>query len=576
MTAIAGVVGLKLPFNFDADLLRRDLQLVAADEWTAHYNAGDFGGEWRGVSLRSSSGSVADLGAGLPGAATFLDTPLLDRCRYFRAVLAHFQCPLKSVRLLSLTPGSFIREHSDHALDYEDGEVRLHIPVRTSPAVEFYVCGERLLLEEGRCYYVNVNLPHRVNNRGSEARVHLVIDAEVNGWVRDLFEGNARGTAEIPRCPLPPARFEEFADAIFADESLRDRLRAISDRARLLRATADEAAARGFDLNEADIEAAFRAGPQVSDQGTEGWIPIQVMVRDSQPWARWIYGPESSFSEPGFEDSVRACLRHPFTALFQRESPLPEGCPVRPDGIIFHLSRCGSTLISRSLAAAESNLLIAEAPPIDQIVQEASTNRPAWLARIVSALGRLRNPSQKHFLVKTDAWHVLHLSLFRTVFPDVPWIFVYREPLDILISLLRTPGLHACPGLMDPAALGLSEEDRTLSRLEWCARVLENFMTAALRFGDDPLGLFVNYAELPGAICSHIAGHFCMTLSAGDETKIQAAAKIDAKNPWRQFESDAGWKREQARLLERNPVIEGLGSLYRQLESARLSRIREK
>jgi len=48
--------------------------------------------------------------------------------------------------------------------------------------VEFYVCGERLALEEGGCYYVNVNLPHRVNNRGTKPRVHMVIDAAVDDW----------------------------------------------------------------------------------------------------------------------------------------------------------------------------------------------------------------------------------------------------------------------------------------------------------------------------------------------------------------------------------------------------------
>jgi len=48
--------------------------------------------------------------------------------------------------------------------------------------LEFYLGGERLQPDEGGCYYVNVNLPHRV-----------VIDAEVNDWVHALFRRGAWG-----------------------------------------------------------------------------------------------------------------------------------------------------------------------------------------------------------------------------------------------------------------------------------------------------------------------------------------------------------------------------------------------
>jgi aspartyl/asparaginyl beta-hydroxylase (cupin superfamily) len=106
---------------------------------------------------------------------------------------------LKSVRLLSLAAGSFIREHSDHALTYEDGEMRVHIPVQTSGQVEFYVDGERLLLEEGHSYYINVNLPHRITNASSIDRVHLIVDVEVNDWVHELVRTARAQQAAIPR-----------------------------------------------------------------------------------------------------------------------------------------------------------------------------------------------------------------------------------------------------------------------------------------------------------------------------------------------------------------------------------------
>ena len=102
--------------------------------------------------------------------------------------------------------------------------------------MEFYVCGERLLLEEGGCYYVNVNLPHRVNNRGNAARVHLVIDAIVNDWLRAVSTNAARFPGR--RCS---GRLGEFADLVFADENLRGKLRGVPDHADLVRVAVREA-----------------------------------------------------------------------------------------------------------------------------------------------------------------------------------------------------------------------------------------------------------------------------------------------------------------------------------------------
>src|SRR5262245_30315979 len=126
---------LRLPLTFDPALLRADLELIGADEWVPHYNERDYGGDWRGIALRSLSGSTGELSAHAADASAFTDTALQRRCSYFRGVLAMFRCPLKSVRLLSLAPNSVVREHCDPGFgspDGNDGEVRIHIPVQTN------------------------------------------------------------------------------------------------------------------------------------------------------------------------------------------------------------------------------------------------------------------------------------------------------------------------------------------------------------------------------------------------------------------------------------------------------------
>src|SRR6201996_4544188 len=222
-------VGLALPFRFEPERLKADLALIRPEEWTPHYNQNDFGGDWNGTALRSPSGDITNLLAPFTAACGFVDTPLMKRCAYFRETVAAFQCPLKSVRLLSLAPGSFIREHTDNALVYEDGEMRIHIPVQTSEDVEFYVAGERLKLEEGHSYYINVNLPHRITNRGSAERIHLIIDVEVNDWVHELVRKARARQSAIPRTAPPARNFDDFASLVLTEPELREKLRAISD-----------------------------------------------------------------------------------------------------------------------------------------------------------------------------------------------------------------------------------------------------------------------------------------------------------------------------------------------------------
>jgi hypothetical protein len=52
-------------------------------------------------------------------------------------------------------------------------------------------------LKEGECWYMNFNLPHSVNNKSQSPRIHLVIDAKVNDWVKELFSQPATNKKEM-------------------------------------------------------------------------------------------------------------------------------------------------------------------------------------------------------------------------------------------------------------------------------------------------------------------------------------------------------------------------------------------
>jgi len=178
---------LKLPLTFDPLRLRADLALVQPDEWTPHFNKQCYEGEWSGVSLRSVGGGTTQIYPDPNAAGRFADTPLLDRCPYFREVLDAFECEKEAARLLRLEAGARILEHRDFKLNNEGGVLRVHVPVATNPGVEFILDGAQVPMAEGESWYLDLTLKHSAANLGETDRVHLVIDCCVNEWTERML-----------------------------------------------------------------------------------------------------------------------------------------------------------------------------------------------------------------------------------------------------------------------------------------------------------------------------------------------------------------------------------------------------
>ena len=263
----------KLPFAFDPKLLRSDLEQLAPDDWTPHFNAHYYEGDWSGVALRSVGGRASQLYPDPQAEGSFVNTPILERCPNTQAVLALFQCPLRAVRFLRLAAGSTIREHRDYDLGYEEGQIRFHIPIITSADVVFFLDAQRIEMKEGECWYLDLSLPHWVENRGAVDRINLVIDCEANEWLRELLSAaapdNANASPALEECPPSPAELERFRQAVFGDLNLQQRLRATSDRECFGRLVVSVGRDGGYRFTVQDVEEALRAARQT---WIERWI----------------------------------------------------------------------------------------------------------------------------------------------------------------------------------------------------------------------------------------------------------------------------------------------------------------
>ena len=250
-----------LPLRFDPTGLQSDLATLGGGEWIAHFNTGFFDGDWSGVALRAAEAAASPMYADTSH-QDFANTDLLRRCRHLRAVVESFQCPLRSVRLLKLAAGSNIREHRDYDLGYDAGEVRIHVPVVTNPGVEFFLDSRRIVMNEGECWYLDLNLPHRVQNRGAADRVHLVIDCQLSDWLRDLI---AEGIPEAGQ----ECGFEPFRRRVLHEPALQQQLSDATGHDEFIRRAVQLGGERGFDFIPGDVEAALLAARK---SWMERWI----------------------------------------------------------------------------------------------------------------------------------------------------------------------------------------------------------------------------------------------------------------------------------------------------------------
>jgi hypothetical protein len=386
----------------------------------------------------------------------------------------------------------------------------------------------------------------------------------------------------------PSPAIDRFRALVEHDPSLQEQLYRPDDPKLFIALVVEAARNRNLGLDAAEVEAAIQAKRRVSanERGTRlpprGWLPVRARWRDHELIVDWAYLGPRRLLEPFFEESARRCLTKPFNRLFDYSTPIDAlagwlkqhpGLP--PTGFIFHMSRCGSTLVSQMLAAIPRNVVLSEASPIDAVVQ-AKRNRPdlgdaqhaAWLRWMIGALGQTRSGEEQHVFVKLDSWHALALPLFRRAFPTVPWIFLYRDPLEILVSQLRQRGMHMVPGLIGRDALGFEASQSGEAPEIHCAQVLVRICDSVLRDYTPDRALLVNYQELPAALWSAVMPHFGVPCSADDRAAMAEAARYDAKSPEQPFSVDTDAKRNAATDQIRS-AAQQLHGLHARLDALR-------
>jgi hypothetical protein len=270
------------------------------------------------------------------------------------------------------------------------------------------------------------------------------------------------------------------------------------------------------------------------------WTPIAFNLSGPEPSIDWCDMTGERFSDPFFEQTIarvmentagRSIVRTPLEALIE----LDKEPSLEPCGLIFHIGRCGSTLVARLLGLLPGVVAVREPRPINNLLEadEAlvdESTRVRILRLLVRALGRVRFGDERRFVLKLSSWNISKAALFRRAFPEVPMVWVQRRPLEVMASMFKDPptwlALRNHPAKaaqvfgIDPAAI------TRVDGFEFAARLLASMFDAAA----DSDACVIDYADLPGAVADIVAPLFGIDFDATDRAAMEEQARFHSKS----------------------------------------------
>lgn len=313
-----------------------------------------------------------------------------------------------------------------------------------------------------------------------------------------------------------------------------------------------------------------------------GFTPVSLNLAPEAASVDWADLAGWRFAEPFFDQTVERWAGGSAPRLVRTDLAALEALDAEPSldpaALVFHLSRCGSTLVSRLLGRIPGTLVVAEPKPVNTLLlADPSALGEAEAARLlrllVRALGRRRFGDEQRYVLKLSSWNIVRLGLFRRAFPGAKVIWVQRRPLEVMASLMADPpgwlALRQAPREAESLFAVAPDELRRLDVAGFCARALAALLAAAAAVDD--ARLIVDYRELPDAVWTCIAPFLGLELGTDEIALLREEGRYHAKDPARRlFAGDPPERRAPSEAL-RALAAEYLDPLYGALNLRRSS-----
>ena len=308
----------------------------------------------------------------------------------------------------------------------------------------------------------------------------------------------------------------------------------------------------------------------------KGWLPSDLKTQP--PSVTWMEFGSMPLAQPFFEDSALKLrlgfppakeLKTEIEAILATAGQLPT---VTPDGLIFHVSRCGSTLVSNALRLGESTVVVSEADAITNLLVPYAATTIAypldqWLplqAKLLDSLATIfahyRTGRKERVIIKFASWNIFSWPVIRSIWPNVPCLILIRAPIEVMIS-----NLSQSIGWMKHKTYPLDEQSVTqMDEVEYCARIIGKLCEAGIQLSDGHSQV-LDYEYLNRSTIRDAAAFFGVQLPADE--RLDRVLRVDAKDPRqrRVFNEDRQQKQQKATESMRRAVLQWASKPYAEL-----------
>jgi hypothetical protein len=239
--------------------------------------------------------------------------------------------------------------------------------------------------------------------------------------------------------------------------------------------------------------------------------------------------------QSGVEDHTDGAARR-FYTLRDLELRLEREAVLPPSLLIFHCSRCGSTLLARLLSIDPANRMFIEPRALGQFLQHHRARLDAPQTRhdlrvLLQSYGLQPGRGEKQVIFKLNSLSVHALDALREALPEVAFIYLLRDPAEVVASIARaTPAFLRAENRASLAEMidvdpGLASSD---SAARWWSRYVEWNLRAAYAHARE-FTLAVDYRDF-ATLYLPVARRWSARSLANDDPDVIETLAFHSKN----------------------------------------------
>lgn len=282
-------------------------------------------------------------------------------------------------------------------------------------------------------------------------------------------------------------------------------------------------------------------------------VPTALVWMNGRPIVTVRDLPARPAHEPFWDHTLRQATGRPRLLPLDHAPDLSEAR--RPAGSIFHMQRCGSTLACHLLGRLPGVVALSEPMIFQALLSGPGTlaERRVWLRQLMALHASSLCRHDESLVIKWSSVSVVFEPEIASAFPDVPAVFAWRDPVEVLVSCLD--GVPRLVRRLEPRFfaphLRPTDDIRDVPLAELLARYHGSCCHYVCRAKAMRL---LDYRALPDVVWEKLAAHFRLPQPEGGVLDaIREHARIDAKDrkQTRVFTPDSDRKQAAASMSVR-------------------------